>query len=389
MMHLLLGIIYLSFISLGLPDGLLSAAWPSMYGPLGVQFSSAGILSMIICIGTVLSSLLSDRITRRLGSAKVTAISVATTAAAMLGFAYSRNFFLLCLWSIPYGLGAGSVDAALNNYVALHYSSRHMSWLHCMWGVGAAAGPYIVGAILAGGRSYRTGYLWIGILQILLCTILILSLPMWKTGDSANSDKAPKSRTLAQTLSIPGAREIMAAFFCYCALEQTAALWSGTYLVLLAGYPAEDAASLASLFFAGMTVGRAISGFITVKLDDNKMIRLGFGIILIGICVLMLPIGKLSALLGLLTIGLGCAPIYPCVIHSTPNHFGAENSQALIGIQMASAYVGIALMPPLFGLIAQHISIHLLAPYLLMLLIIMVVAYKKMVLKTYQSQKIR
>lgn len=378
MIHLLLAIIYLSFISLGLPDGLLSAAWPSMYGPLNVSVSCAGILSMIICAGTILSSLFSDRLTRKMGAGKVTAISVATTAIALIGYSVSNHFWLLCLWSIPYGLGAGSVDAALNNYVAIHYSSRHMSWLHCMWGVGASTGPYIMGAILAGGGRYTTGYLSIGIMQVILSLVLVCSLPMWKhSSTSAESSQPPLS--LRQTLTIPGAKEIMLTFFCYCALEQTAALWSGTYLALLAGYTADAAASFASLFFTGMTVGRLLSGFLCARFSDNQMIRFGFCIILCGIIILMIPLGKISALAGLLIIGLGCAPIYPCVIHATPAHFGPENSQALIGIQMASAYVGTALMPPLFGWIAKKLSISLMAPYLLILLVVMVLTYEKMI----------
>ncbi|MBQ7345598.1 MAG: MFS transporter [Oscillospiraceae bacterium] len=381
MIHLLLVIIYLSFISLGLPDGLLSAGWPSMYGPLGVDVSFAGIISMIICAGTILSSLMSDWLTHKLGAGKVTALSVATTALALIGFSISDRFWMLCLWAIPYGLGAGSVDAALNNYVALHYSSRHMSWLHCMWGIGASTGPYVMGMILSGGGSWTTGYWTIGLLQIVLTAILLFSLPLWK--DKSHQQDAPESQPLplTQVIQIPGAWEIMVTFFCYCALEQTAALWSGSYLALLVGYSGEEAASLASLFFLGMTVGRALSGFLTMKLDDTKMIRLGFVIIALGIVTLMLPFGSASALPGLLLVGLGCAPIYPCVIHSTPHHFGPERSQALIGIQMAAAYVGTALMPPLFGLIAQHLSLSLLAPYLLILLLLMITTHHKMLNK--------
>ena len=270
MIHLLLVIIYLSFISLGLPDGLLSAGWPSMYGPLEVDVSFAGIISMIICAGTILSSLMSDWPTHKLGAGKVTALSVATTALALIGFSISDRFWMLCLWAVPYGLGAGSVDAALNNYVALHYSSRHMSWLHCMWGIGASTGPYVMGMILSGGGSWTTGYWTIGLLQILLTAILLFSLPLWK--DKSHRQDTPESKPLplTQVIRIPGAWEIMVTFFCYCALEQTAALWSGSYLALLVGYSGEEAASLASLFFLGMTVGRALSGFLTMKLDENE-----------------------------------------------------------------------------------------------------------------------
>lgn len=373
MLHLLLAVIYVSFISLGLPDALLGSAWPTMYREFGVPVSYAGAISMIIAIGTIISSLQSDRLTRKLGAGKVTAISVGMTAAAIFGFSASRSFWMLCLWAIPYGLGAGSVDAALNNYVALHFTSRHMSWLHCMWGVGASLGPYIMGYALVGGGGWNMGYRYIAFLQAALTVILVFSLPLWKTpaGDSTETASAP-ALSLGQILRIPGAKEVMVAFFCYCAVEQTAGLWASSYLVLQKGVPAETAAGFASLFFIGITVGRALNGFLTMKLSDTQLIRLGQGIIAVGIFAFLLPLGEYAALTGLILIGLGCAPIYPCIIHSTPAHFGAENSQAIIGVQMASAYAGTCLMPPLFGLIANHITVSLFPFYLLAILILMV-----------------
>lgn len=392
MFHLLLGIIYLAFISLGLPDSLLGAAWPTMYGSLGVPVSYAGILSMLIAAGTIVSSLQSDRLTRLLGAGKVTAISVAMTAAALFGFSISHSFMALCLWAIPYGLGAGSVDAALNNYVALHYASRHMSWLHCMWGVGASLGPYIMGYALTGGQGWNRGYRYISLLQIGLTILLVASLPLWKEkretaegGAAAPADRKPL--TIRQVLKIPGAREIMATFFCYCALEATTGLWSSSYLVLHSGISAEEAAGLASLFYLGITAGRAASGFLTMALDDTRMVRLGQALILVGICALFLPWGTLPAKVGLLCIGVGCAPIYPSVIHATPIRFGAERSQAIIGIQMASAYVGTCLMPPLFGLLAQHITIALFPFYLLAVLVLMTVMHEKTIAKTRAAQQ--
>ena len=355
MFHLLLAVIYLSFISLGLPDSLLGSAWPSMYGEFGVSVSYAGIISMIIAGGTIISSLQSDRLTRKLGTGKVTAISVAMTAAALLGFSFSHSFWMLCLWAVPYGLGAGSVDASLNNYVALHYESRHMSWLHCMWGVGASVGPYIMGYAMTGGQGWNAGYRYIAILQIVLTIILIFSLPLWKnrTNEKTSGETKAKALTLSEVIGISGAKEVMITFFCYCALEQTTGLWASSYLTLHKGISPEKAAGFASMFFIGITIGRAISGFITMKLKDAQMIRLGQGISAMGIIILLLPLGEYVALLGLIMIGLGCAPIYPCIIHSTPAHFGADKSQAIIGVQMASAYVGTLLMPPLFGLIAE------------------------------------
>ena len=366
MVHLLLAIIYLSFISLGLPDSLLGAAWPSMYTQMSVPVSYAGILSLLISAGTIVSSLLSDRVTRKLGAGAVTAVSVAMTAAALFGFSVTKSFWLLLLWAIPYGLGAGGVDAALNNYVALHFASRHMSWLHCMWGVGASIGPYIMGCALTGGQGWQMGYRYIALIQILLSAVLFLSLPLWQRQPDAESGKSAGGRPLSlkQVCSIAGAREILLAFFCYCAMEQTTGLWASTYLVRHLKLSAEDAASLASLFYIGITAGRAVSGFLTCKWSDRDMIRLGQSIVILGIGVMALPLGRNGAMVGLLLVGLGCAPIYPCIIHSTPAHFGAENSQAIIGVQMASAYVGTLLMPPVFGLIANHISIALFPAFL-------------------------
>ena len=367
MVHLLLSIIYLSFISLGLPDALLGAAWPTMCQEFGSPVSYAGILSMIISVGTVISSLQSDRMTKWLDTGKVTAFSVAMTAMALLGFSISTEFWQLCLWAVPYGLGAGSVDASLNNYVALHYASRHMSWLHCMWGIGASTGPYVMGAVLTGGMGWNAGYRIIGVFQILLTAVLLLSLKLWKKRPGADGEEGEKEKalTLKEIFAIPGAKEVMLAFFCYCALEQTGILWGSSYLVLHLGMEETKAASLASLFVTGMTIGRLVSGFLTFRFNDTNMIRLGQGVILLGIGVMLLPLGEVGAMAGLLLIGLGCAPVYPCVIHSTPEHFGSDKSQAVIGVQMASAYVGTCLMPPLFGLIANHISVRLLPWYLL------------------------
>ena len=381
MTHLLLAVIYLSFISLLLPDSILGSAWPSMYGDFGVPVSYAGIVSMIIALGTIISSLQSDRLTLKLGTGKVTAISVATTAVALFGFSISHSFWMVCLWAIPYGLGAGSVDASLNNYVALHYASRHMSWLHCMWGVGASVGPYIMGYALTGGKSWNSGYFSVSILQIILTIILVVSLPLWKKRSSTviaddGSETSVKPLTLKEIFQIPGAKEIMITFFCYCALEQVAGLWASSYLVLHRNLSAQTAASYASLFYIGITIGRALNGFMTIKFNDVQLIRLGQGIILLGILTLLLPFGVTSSVIGLILIGLGCAPIYPCIIHSTPEHFGADKSQAVIGVQMASAYIGTCLMPPIFGLIANHISIALLPIFLLIVLALMVAMHE-------------
>ena len=379
MIQLLLAIIYLAFISLGLPDSLLGSAWPMMYTQFHVPLSYAGIVSMIIALGTVISSLQSDRLTLTLGTGKVTAISVAMTAFALFGFSLSGKFWMICFWAIPYGLGAGSVDASLNNYVALHYESRHMSWLHCMWGIGAAAGPYIMGYALTGGRGWNMGYRYIAILQVVLTVILFASLPLWKERKQTVDENAGEKRKpipLKSILKIHGAKEVLICFFCYCAIEQTSGLWASSFLHLYKGVSKDKAASYAAMFFVGITVGRAISGFITMKLNDTQMIRLGEVLILSGVFVMFIHGQAEIALAGLILIGLGCAPIYPCIIHSTPEHFGEDKSQAIIGVQMAFAYMGILLMPSLFGVIANTITVALLPVYLLALLLLMIVMHE-------------
>lgn len=390
MFQLLLVVIYISFISLGLPDSLLGSAWPIMYSELNVPISYAGIISMIIAVGTIISSLQSDRLTKKLGTGKVTAISVAMTATALFGFSISKSFMALCIWAIPYGLGAGSVDASLNNYVALNYESRHMSWLHCMWGVGATLGPYIMGYVLTKDMSWSSGYHIIGILQIALTLVLILSLPLWKKRsiNDSGEDINEKVLSIKEIIKIPGAKEVMLCFFCYCALEQTASLWASSYLTIYKGISADTAASLASMFFIGITIGRFFSGFITMKLNDTQMIRIGSFLIGVGIIIMLLPFGTNASIVGLIMIGLGCAPIYPCIIHSTPEHFGEDKSQAIIGVQMASAYVGTCIMPPIFGLIANYISVGFFPIFLLAILIVMAIMHELLKKKTHKREEV-
>lgn len=386
MVNLLLSIIYLSFISLGLPDALLGSAWPSMYKEFNVAISYAGIISMIISAGTIISSLQSDRLTKKFGAGKITAFSVAMTAAALFGFSITHSYLFLCVWAIPYGLGAGSVDASLNNYVALHYESKHMNWLHCMWGIGATIGPYIMGYAIT-NNNWNAGYRYISIMQIVLTAILFFSLPLWNKNDKENKEKInTKTLSLIEIIKIKGAKEIMICFFCYCALETTTGLWASSYLNIYKGVDIKTAASFGSLFYIGITIGRAISGFITMKLNDNQMIVLGESLILIGVILMIIPAVNTVSLIGFIITGLGCAPIYPSIIHSTPYNFGAENSQAIIGVQMASAYIGTLAMPPLFGYIANHISISLLPFYLILILALMFIMHKLMIKKTIENK---
>ena len=384
MVNLLLAVIYVAFISLGLPDAVLGAAWPTMSGDLNAPISWAGGISMTISAGTIVSALLSDRMTLRFGAGKVTAVSVALTAFALFGFSIAPNYWTLLLFAIPYGLGAGGVDAALNNYVAIHYESRHMSWLHAMWGLGTLLGPYIMAYALGAGQGWAWGYRYISILQIVLTVVLVFSLPLWKTRDaaqnaegSAENDEPRKPLGIRGVLAIRGAREILVMFFCYCALESTAMLWASSYMALGKGIDKTTAAMWGSLFCIGITVGRLASGFLTMKLSDPAMIRLGQALVLAGIVIMLLPLPHhIGTIAGLMVVGLGCAPIYPCVIHSTPTYFGKDKSQAIVGMQMACAYVGSMCMPPVFGLIAQHVSVNLFPWYLVVFLVLMVVMHE-------------
>ena len=378
MFSLLLAIIYIAFISLGLPDSLLGSAWPVMRLQFGAPLSQAGMISMIIAGGTIVSSLMSDRLTRRLGAGLVTAISVGMTAVALFGFSISDSVLALCLWGIPYGLGAGAVDAALNNYVALHYSSRHMSWLHCFWGVGASISPYIMAAWLSRDNNWQGGYRTVSLLQVALTAVLFMSLPMWKKRDDgepgAKAASTPRPLGLAGALRIPGVPAILLAFLSYCAAETTAGLWASSYLVEARGVAAGTAARFASLFYLGITFGRFLNGFVADRMGDRRMIRVGVGVMLAGMALVVLPVeSTLPALAGLIVFGLGCAPVYPSIIHATPDNFGAQNSQAIIGIQMAAAYTGSTFMPPLFGVIAGATTIRLFPWYLAMFAVLLLV----------------
>lgn len=368
MVSLLLPVIYMAFISLGLPDSLLGSAWPIMQTQLDVPLSYCGVISMIISVGTVISSLFSDKLNKRLGTGLVTSLSVMLTAFALFGFSVSDGFVMLCIFAVPYGLGAGAVDAALNNYVALHYSSRHMSWLHCFWGVGAALGPYIMSIFIAGSSSWQGGYRCISIIQIVLTAVLFISLPLWKKREISTSESGEpaKEKSFKELFRIKGVKAVLVAFFCYCAVETTTGLWASSYLVDYRNTDSSTAAKFASLFYIGITVGRFICGFVADKVGDKNMVRIGVVTMCAGMILIMLPTeSSLPALIGLVVIGFGCAPVYPSIIHATPANFGRENSQALIGIQMASAYCGTTLMPPVFGFIAQNIGIRFYPFYLL------------------------
>ncbi len=433
----LLPIIYLAFISLGLPDSAIGSAWPTMAPSLGAGISWVGVVTMIISAGTIVSSLMSVRVVERFGTGRVTVASVALTAAALIGFSQSQAFWQLCLWAVPYGLGAGAVDAALNAYVAVHYESQHMSWLHCMWGVGASGGPMVMAQCLE-RSTWSTGFLVLGGIQVGIALVLTLSLPLWRdrklprvsgrragreaasgaapeaalprgeaahgadaralpgataapetseapgaaaSGAGGTSDgtrgKLPARRTRAQLLRIPGVKAVLVSFFCYSAFEATCGNWAATFCTLARGIDAQTAASWAALFYMGITAGRAVSGFISLKVSDRNMIRLGQALIAIAFVCVLIP-GDTALFAGLVLMGCGCAPIYPSTIHATPARFGDELALELTGMQMAFAYIGSLAMSPLFGVLAQFVGAWIYPWYLVLFLVGMVVTGERL-----------
>ena len=373
---LLLAVIYLAFIGLGLPDSLLGSAWPTIRVEFGVPLSYMGMVSMIISGGTIFSGLMSERITKKFGTRAVTTVSTLLTAVALFGFSTTTDFYQMCLWAIPYGLGAGAIDAALNNYVALHYSSRHMSWLHCFWGVGTIISPYIMSYALT-RTVWTNGYRMVSYLQFSIVVVLLLTFPLWKI-NKGNKEIEENTEVLGLkgALKIKGVPYLLTGFFAYCAAEATTMLWASSYLEGTRGVSKDKAAALGALFFIGITIGRFLAGFITDKLGDNRSIRIGTVIALFGVICTAIPI-EIVTMMGFIIIGLGCAPVYPCIIHSTPTNFGAENSQGIIGIQMASAYVGSTFMPPFFGLIANYVDLKLMPLYLAFFLILLFIMIAK------------
>jgi len=368
MATILLVIIYLAFISLGLPDSLLGAAWPVAYADLGASVSYAGLISIFITVGTVISSLVSVRVIRRFGTGPVTAACVLLTASALLGISYADRFVALCLLAVPLGLGGGAIDAALNNYVALHYKASHMSFLHSFWGVGATVGPLIISYYLAHGSNWRGGYHTVSLIQFSLAAVMLASLPLWKrVPHAAAEDEAGEPIVIDNRTAIRarGALAAVLSFFFYCAGETTTGLWAATYFVGVRGVEPSVAARWGSLFFFGIMGGRMLSGFLAMRVREKTLVRWGIAIAAAGTLTLALPLPAPFPLLGLLLYGLGCAPVFPNLIHITPKRFGAAHSQAIIGLQMAAAYMGSTLMPPLIGWIGQKAGFTLLPYYLL------------------------
>lgn len=371
----LLVMIYLSFISLGLPDSMLGSAWPAMNVSLNAPLWGAGLVQMLISFCTIISSLNSAKLIRRFGTGKLTAISVATTALALLGFSLAKNYAFLLLMAVPLGLGAGAVDAGLNNYVALHCEAKHMSWLHCFWGVGTIIGPMILSAVLRVGGSWATGYRAVGLIQCAVSALLFATLGMWKRGNIQQEEHSAKALSVWEVLSLPGAKAGMVTFLCYCAVESTLGLWGATYISQVRGVDEATAASFGAMFYIGITVGRAISGFMAMKLLPKQMVRVGQALLALGCIFMMIPAGSTLSGIGLVVCGLGCAPIYPNIIQDTPVNYGTENSQAAIGVQMAFAYVGSTFLPSIFGALAGVGGYGLLPYFAISICVLMTVLF--------------
>ena len=371
---MLLVIIYLSFISLGLPDSLLGSAWPTMVSELNAPLWGAGILQMTTSLCTIISSLNSARLIRRFGTGRLTAMSCLLTATALMGMSFAPHYAFLLLLCIPLGLGAGAVDAAINNYVALHCEPRHMNWLHCFWGVGTIISPMVMSAVLAAGMRWTAGYRGVSAMQLALSIVLFSTLKLWQDASAQGGERSAKVLTVRQVLSLPGAKQGLLNFTCYCAVESTFMLWSATYLVMARGMDAARAASMGGLFFIGITAGRGVSGFIAMKLKPRQMVRLGQTLMTAAGVLLLVP-GTAVTLAGILLMGLGCAPVYPNIVQDTPRNYGAENSQAVIGVQMAFAYIGSLFMPTIFGWIASALGYGILPVFALVFTAVMIALF--------------
>ena len=363
---LLLAVIYLIFISLGLPDSLLGSGWPAMQIDFSVPSSYAGFVSMTISCMTVISALVSPHLIRKFRTQWIVIISIGMTVLGLLGFSISGSYGMLFLFAVPYGLGAGSIDAAVNNYVALHYKSSVMNFLHCFYGVGAMISPFIMSLALKVSR-WNDGYRWTSFLQLGIMLVVILSLPLWKRGESEAEEESRNSAGIFETLKVPGVIPTLIAFFAYCSGEATCFLWTSSYFAgTKQGLSDEKIASFGSLIFGGLMLGRLISGFVSDKLGDKRLIRIGIVTELIGIGMIMIPAQNyLPAAVGFVVAGTGMGPIYPAIQHMAPANFGKKNSAAVIGLQMAFAYVGSTFMPMLFGNLQQWIGIWIMPYYLL------------------------
>lgn len=371
----LLIIIYIAFIGLGIPDSLFGTAWPAIYSEFELPISFGSFVTIIISCGTVLSSVISSKIISRLGTNKVSAYSTLLTALALLGFSFAPNLWVMCFWAIILGIGAGAIDVALNNYVAIHYSATHMSFLHCFYGVGVSVSPYILSLVIAGNFGWRGGYRIAFAIQLIITLLLFLSLPLWRKahgGENESEENTHKDLSFGSVLKIPGVKMMCSLFIASCAIECTCGGWGSTFLVEYKHLPAEKAAQIIMIYYIGMTLGRFLSGVLAAKLHSWKIIKLGQIVLGLALLLLILPGGVYLCVLGMFLIGLGNGPLFPNFNYLTPENFGSDISQSVIGIQMASAYIGIMLAPTLCGLLGQVFGMVIFPYYLIVFYAIMI-----------------
>ena len=371
----LLIIIYIAFIGLGIPDSLFGTAWPAIYSEFELPISFGSFVTIIISCGTVLSSVISSKIISRLGTNKVSAYSTLLTALALLGFSFAPNLWVMCFWAIILGVGAGAIDVALNNYVAIHYSAIHMSFLHCFYGVGVSASPYILSLVIAGNFGWRGGYRIAFAIQLIITLLLFLTLPLWRKahgGENESEENTHKDLSFGSVLKIPGVKMMCSLFIASCAIECTCGGWGSTFLVEYKHLPAEKAAQIIMIYYIGMTLGRFLSGVLAAKLHSWKIIKLGQIVLGLALFLLILPGGVYLCALGMFLIGLGNGPLFPNFNYLTPENFGSDISQSVIGIQMASAYIGIMVAPALCGLLGQVFGMVIFPFYLILFYAIMI-----------------
>ena len=378
MYALLIAVIYLIFISLGLPDSLLGSGWPTMQVAFGVPSSYAGYVSMSISFMTIISALLSPRMIRRFHTKWIVIVSIFLTVMGLIGFSISTSYWMLFLFVIPYGLGAGAIDASVNHYVANNYSGSIMNFLHCFYGVGAVISPNIMALALSKAR-WNEGYRWTAYIQLAILLVCIISLPLWKRNDDEAEGSEEAGAGIREAIKVPGVILTLIAFFAYCSGEATCFLWTSSYFAgTKEGLTDGMIASFGSLIFGGLMLGRLISGFVSNRLGDRLLIRIGITVEFVGILMVMLPISNFAlAAVGFVIIGTGMGPVYPAIQHMAPENFGKKYSAAVIGLQMASAYVGSTFMPMVFGNLQQHIGIGIMPFYLLIFAVLNIVMLER------------
>lgn len=370
MATLLAIIIFISYIALGIPDSLYGAAWPAIYSEMSLPVSYANFITVIHCVGTTASSLLSATIIKKLGTARVTFISTLLTAIALLGFSMSKNMLWLCISAVPLGFGAGSIDTALNNYVALNYSASHLNFLHSSYGVGVTISPYLM-SLAIGDGNWRDGYRTMFYIQLAIAIFVLVTIPVWKKVKAQQDTPEVEQKTLSipEALAIPKFKSTLLVFVASVGIEAICLVFGSTYLVEARGVTEQQGAGCITFYFIGMTVGRFLSGVFSQKLSPKRIVLIGECITFTAFLILMLPLNITVATIGLFMIGLGNGPVFPNMTHLAPVHFGQELSQSIIGLQMAVSSLSVLLSPIIFGFVAEHIGAHLF-PYIQMALLV-------------------